>query len=86
MDAKENGSIHFPSPAAGSDQRHREKKPNPCKGCKFYGGWTLEVCCCNYFLITGKRRPCETGAGCTVREDRKQVQRKAMKIKNYHSE
>lgn len=86
MDERNSGSTLMQSPADGTDRRRKRKKGNPCKGCMYYGGWTQEVCCCNYFLITGKRRPCEMGAGCTVREDRKQVQRKAMKIKNYHSE
>lgn len=79
MDERNAASTHLQSPADGTDRWH---KNNPCKGCSFYGGWTKEVSCCNYFLITGKRRLCETGAGCTVREDRNQVRRKAMKIKN----
>ena len=82
MDAKENGSIHLPNPAAGTDRRHKGEKAEPCKGCFYYGGKAKSVKCCNYFLITGRRRPCETGDVCTVRLDSKKARRKSMKIKN----
>lgn len=39
-----------------------------CKGCAYAvllsGAW-----CCDYLLITGRRRPCPPGEGCTVRKD-----------------
>ena len=31
-------------------------------GCYYYGGW-----CCDYMLMTGRRRPCPPGAECTVK-------------------
>lgn len=45
---------------------------NFCKGCKYYysiaqnGRSGFGVC--QYFLMTGKRRPCKGGEGCTVKE------------------
>lgn len=43
------------------------KNPDPCKGCIYqikFGGYWL----CDYITITGHRRPCPFGAGCTVKE------------------
>lgn len=35
-----------------------------CQGCIFYGGWMEYTACCNYILITDKRRGCDPGRGC----------------------
>ena len=76
-----NISTHSQSPADGTDRRHKPRKSNPCKGCFFFGGKAENVKCCNYYLITGKRRPCEPGDGCTVRQDGMSRRRKSMNIK-----
>lgn len=68
------------SPADGTDLQLDEKK-NPCHGCEYYGGKQQAVRSCNYFLMTGKRRPCDPGEGCTVREDGRMKKRKAMTIR-----
>lgn len=39
-----------------------------CKGCFYWGGHDESACCCNYLLITDKRRPCPPGKNCTVRK------------------
>ena len=40
---------------------------NPCDGCWYFiGASDFDRCCC-YYLITGIRRPCPPGKGCTVR-------------------
>lgn len=44
-----------------------------CKGCIYRGGQSGLIKCCNYYLITNKRRPCPAGDGCTVRRLRKQT-------------
>lgn len=54
---------------------------HPCEGCIYFGGRWETVKCCNYFLITGKRRPCPVGKDCVVREDGKNTNRRAMTIK-----
>lgn len=61
--------------AAGSSLRHKAKAQNPCEGCYFYGGKARAVKCCNYYLITGKRRPCDVGDDCTVRKDGKNTRK-----------
>lgn len=38
-----------------------------CKGCYFFSGGFEGVRLCNYYLMTGKRRPCPAGVGCTVK-------------------
>lgn len=51
-----------------------DKKYKPCaKGRKCYYGGPVDISIdnkklysCDYFLITGKRRPCPAGPGCTV--------------------
>lgn len=54
---------------------------HPCEGCFYFGGRWETVKCCNYFLITGQRRPCPAGKGCIVRCDGGRSKRKAMTIK-----
>ena len=54
---------------------------HPCDGCYYFGGRWESVKCCNYFLITGQRRPCPTGKECIVRLDGERPTRKAMTIK-----
>lgn len=68
--------------AVGSDLRHKIKPANPCKGCCYYGGKAETVKCCNYYLITGVRRPCDAGNACTVRKDGTQDKRKPVRLKN----
>lgn len=79
----ERKSISIPSqgPADGTDRRHKPRKSHPCKGCFFFGGKAESVKCCNYYLITGKRRPCEPGKECTVRQDGSRSGRKSLNIK-----
>ena len=58
-------------------------KKNPCDGCYgcyFYGGRWATTKCCNYFLITGQRRPCPPGKECTVRIGKESTRRKAMTV------
>lgn len=38
-----------------------------CEGC-FYAVLLSGAWCCDYLLMTGRRRPCPPGEGCTVRE------------------
>lgn len=54
---------------------------HPCDGCYYFGGRWETVKCCNYFLITGQRRPCPTGKDCVVRKDGERTSRRAMTIK-----
>lgn len=69
-------------PADGTGRRHKGKAENPCKGCFYCGGKTEYVKSCNYYLITGKRRPCEAGEGCTVKLDSMKARRKPLKVSN----
>ena len=39
---------------------------NNCATCSYHGKCGGMICC-NYLLMTGKRRPCPPGAGCTVK-------------------
>ena len=55
-------------------------KKHPCEGCYFYGGRWETAKCCNYFLITGKRRPCPPGKDCIVRKGKESTRRKAMTV------
>lgn len=79
--AEKDSLTRLQEPAAGTDRRRKAKREDPCNGCLYYGGRWESVKTCNYFLITGLRRPCEAGEGCTVREDGTRVRRKAMTIK-----
>ena len=45
-----------------------------CAGCVYFG-WVSYMGCCNYFLKTGKRRPCPPGKDCTVKQKRKKARR-----------
>ena len=48
-----------------------------CDNCVYSGAITgLSVRCCNYFLATGKRRPCPPGEGCTVKVGREGKRRR----------
>ena len=61
-----------------------------CHDCKyFYGNTDFDVCC-NYIFVTGRRRPCPPGDGCTVKVKRKrrwvsdwERKQKKMQMKNY---
>lgn len=44
---------------------------NPCKGCAYWCGGKTTIKTCDYMLITGKRRPCPPGEGCTVKKREK---------------
>lgn len=56
------------------------KTPAKCRKC-FYSGPTNFIIdgkmlySCDYFLITGKRRPCPAGPGCTVYSPRNKAER-----------
>lgn len=39
------------------------RKKRPCEGCRYASGAS-----CDYYLITGRRRPCPPGQDCTVKE------------------
>lgn len=54
-------------------------KKNPCEGCYFFGGRWETSKCCNYYLLTGQRRPSPPGQACTVRKDKESVRRKSVK-------
>ena len=82
MDIRKSDSLRSQNPVDGTDRQHKENRNNSCRGCFYCGGKTEYVKCCNYYLITGKRRPCEAGDGCTVRLDVTKVRRKAMKVGN----
>ena len=44
---------------------------HPCQGCLHWRGANEATCCCNYYLDTGVRRPCQFGEGCTVKTIRR---------------
>ena len=79
MDKKDSAFAPTQKLAGGTGRRHKEKEP--CEGCVYYGGCKKAVRCCNYYLITGNRRPCQQGAGCTVRAEGGRAKRKPMKIR-----
>ena len=41
---------------------------HPCTGCRFFFGDWEHNRCCNYIFLTGHRRPCPPGEGCTAKE------------------
>lgn len=82
MAEKSEDFIYLQNPADGTDRRRKKKTESPCKGCFYYGGKTEYVKSCNYYLITGNRRPCDVGCGCTVRMDSVNVRRKSLKVGN----
>ena len=51
-------------------------KNNYCEGCIHFRGDFEINRCCNYYLDTGKRRPCAFGDGCTVKQGRKRYREK----------
>ena len=53
---------------------------HPGNGCEYFGGRWENVKCCDYYLITGKRRPCPAGKECIVRSERKSSRKKAMAV------
>jgi len=55
-----------------------KKRNDPCRGCFYYGGNNDACRCCSYFLITGIRRPCPAGEGCTVKKTKQQVKAEAI--------
>ena len=44
-----------------------------CPGCIYFGWVNSYMGCCNYYLMTDKRRPCPPGKGCTVKEKTKKM-------------
>ena len=51
---------------------HRVRRVKyPCKGCAYWCGGPTTIKTCDYMLITGKRRPCPPGEGCTVKKREK---------------
>ena len=81
MDTGREDSILAQNLAAGSDLRRKEKTKHPCNGCYYFGGKAESVKSCNFYLITGIRRPCDAGESCTVRKDGAQSRRKPASIK-----
>jgi hypothetical protein len=81
MATGENNFAHLQNLAGGTDLRREQRRKNPCTGCYYYGGKAETVKCCNYYLITGRRRPCDAGLECTVRKDCTRVGRRAMTVK-----
>lgn len=61
-------------------KKHREKRLDAnCVDC-VYSVWLYppnmeRFCGCDYMGITGKRRPCPYGAGCTVKKKKKKPRR-----------
>lgn len=51
-------------------------KADGCEGCIYYRGEFEINRCCNYYLMTDKRRPCPPGEGCTVKIERKRYREK----------
>lgn len=59
------------------------KKYKPCKKCRkcYYGGpvnlWVdgKMLYSCDYYILTGKRRPCPAGPGCTAYNPRNKAER-----------
>ena len=41
-----------------------------CHDCIYFQGMTDATCCCHYIIITGERRNCEPGKGCTKKVKR----------------
>jgi hypothetical protein len=82
VDIRRSALIHSQNRVDGTDRRLREKQKDSCRGCFYHGGKAESVKCCNYYLITGKCRPCDAGEGCTVRMDSNQVRRKPLRVKN----
>ena len=69
------------NPVNGTDQQPEKAKKHPCEGCDYYGGKQQTVRSCNYFLMTGKRRPSEAGEGCTVRMESAMNKKKPLRIR-----
>lgn len=46
-----------------------------CLGCIYMGWVGSYLGCCNYLLMTGKRRPCPPGKECTVKHKQKRTRR-----------
>lgn len=53
-----------------------------CLNCIYCLGFCDVTWCCNYYLMTDKRRPCPSGKGCTVRVERKRKRTKKWRDKN----
>lgn len=81
MIERKDGYTSLQDHADGTDQQRRKKVENPCEGCYYWGGMTKYVKSCNYYLITGQRRPCDCGENCTVRRDSSNVRRKSLHIR-----
>lgn len=83
MAAREEDLIHLQDRADGTDRRRKGRQVHPCKGCFYHGGKTEYVKSCNYYLITGNRRPCDAGENCTVRRDGSRGRRNPLENKNF---
>lgn len=59
----------------------KSNKSGPCEGCFYWRSLNENLSACNYFLDTGTRRPCEPGAGCTVRVNGKKRKTRKKKPK-----
>jgi hypothetical protein len=78
----EEGCVFSPEQEHGSGTDRPPERIKSCDGCDYYGGKTHSVKCCNYYLITGIRRPCPMGEGCVVRAELGASRRKAMRVKH----
>lgn len=52
--------------------REQAKMIEPCRGCFYLSIYSY---CCDYMLLTGQRRPCKPGKGCTVKKVISKVRR-----------
>lgn len=44
-------------------------RKDPCEGCIYSGYEPVSGHTCDYYLMTGQRRPCKSREGCTVRAE-----------------
>lgn len=52
-----------------------------CFNCVYRGKFG-DTHCCSYILVTGRRRPCPPGDGCTVKIGRKVHRRRKKEVQN----
>lgn len=55
-------------------------KKHPCYGCDYSCMGTGSVIFCEYIFITGKRRPCPGGKGCTVKKKKSRANARDLTI------
>ncbi len=52
---------------------HQDKN---CNGCKYYHQISTHLLGCHYIFMEGKRRPCDPGKDCTVKDTGKRRRKK----------